>query len=200
VPFTATASDYQLDQWGTNKGLYMSAHSAYSATGGNELTGGTYARVAVTWSAASGFVKSLSGTPYNINAPASSSVSWIGFWDSLTGGTFQGMWPNAAGASAFAFAVPSSTGVFLAPGSGYTAGQTVVALPTGGSALPSGLSIGVVYFVISPSSDTFQLSATLGGSAITLTSDGAGYIQAVTTESFGSAGAFVVSSATITQA
>ena len=31
MPFSTAASNYQLDQWGTNKALYMSAHSAYSA-------------------------------------------------------------------------------------------------------------------------------------------------------------------------
>ena len=200
MPFTALAADYMLDQLGANKLLYMSAHSAYSATGANELSGGTYARVAVTWSAASGFVKSLSGTPYNINAPASSSVAWIGFWDALTGGNFQGMWPNASGASAFAFAVPSSTGVFLAPGSGYAAGQQLVAFATGGSALPSGVTAGTIYYVISPTTDTFQLSATSGGSALSITSDGSGYVQAIVTESFSSAGVFSVASTSVTQA
>ena len=96
MPFTSYATDYQLNQWAASKGLYMSLHSAYSLTGGNELAGGSYARVAPTWASAAGGVLSLSGTPYAMNAPASSTVGWIGFWDAATSGNFSGMWPNAA--------------------------------------------------------------------------------------------------------
>jgi hypothetical protein len=199
MPFTSYATDYQLNQWAASKGLYMSLHSAYSLTGGNELAGGSYARVAPTWASAAGGVLSLSGTPYAMNAPASSTVGWIGFWDAATSGNFSGMWPNAATASAYAFSVPSSTGTFLAPGSAYAATQTVVAFPTGGSALPSGLVAGTTYFVLTPSSDSFGLSTTSGGSPVTLTSDGSGYLQAVTFETFGSAGVFDVSAFSITQ-
>ena len=199
MPFTSYATDYALNQWAANHGLYMSLHSAYSLTGANELSGGTYARVPVTWGSASGGVISLASTPYAMNAPASSTVGWIGFWDASTSGNFQGMWPNAATASAYAFSVPSSTGVFLAPGSAYAATQPVVLFPTGGSALPSGVSAGTVYYALSPSSDSFELSATSGGSPLTLTSDGSGYAQAITLETFGSAGVFDVSSFSITQ-
>ena len=168
MPFSTYASNYQLDQWGTNHGTYMSAHSAYSSSGANELSGGSYARVAVTWASASGEVKSLASTPYTINCPASSTVAFIGFWDASTSGNFQGMMANAGGASPYAFAAPSSTSILLAPGSAYTANQTVVVFPTGGATLPTGLTAGTIYYVKSPSSDSFQLSATSGGSAITL--------------------------------
>jgi len=198
VPFSTYAADYQLQQWATNHGLYMSAHSAYSASGANELTGGSYARVAVTWGAPSGNVLSLSGTPYTINCPASSTVAFIGFWDASTSGNFQGMSANAAGASPYAFAAPSSTGILLAPGSAYAANQTVVVFPTGGSTLPTGLTAGVVYYIKSPSSDSFQLSATNGGSAITLSADGAGYVQAVNVETFSGAGSLSVTSGSMT--
>lgn len=198
MPFSTYASDYMLDQWGTNHGTYMSVHSAYSSSGSNELAGGSYARVAVTWSAASGEVKSLSGAPYTVNIPASSTVAFLGFWDASSSGNFQGMTPNAAGASPFAFAAPLSTGILLAPGSAYTANQTVVVFPTGGSTLPTGLTAGTVYYVKSPSSDSFQLSATNGGTAITLSADGAGYVQAITVEAFSGAGTLSVTSGSMT--
>lgn len=196
MPFSTYASDYMLQQWANSHAGYMSAHSAYSASGANELAGGSYARVAVTWSAAGSEVLALSGTPYTINTPASSSVSFLGFWDALTGGNFQGMTPNAAGASAYTFAAPSSTDILLAPGSAYTANQPVCVFPTGGSTLPTGLTAGVIYYISAPSTDTFKLSATSGGSAINLTADGSGYVQQCTTETYGSAGALSVSSGT----
>lgn len=198
MPFAASAGNYMLDQWGSNKGLYASAHSAYSATGANELTGGSpaYARIAVTWAASAGGTKALNGTLPTFNVPAGSSVGWLGFWDSLTGGNFQGMFPNG-GASPFAFAAPSSTSVLTAPGSAYAANQQVVVFPTGGATLPTGLTAGTVYYVKSPSSDMFSLAATSGGSAITLSADGSGIVQAITVEAFASQGTFPVSSGSV---
>lgn len=41
----------------------MSLHTAYSATGTNEVTGGSYAKQTITWGAASGRSKASSGNP-----------------------------------------------------------------------------------------------------------------------------------------
>jgi hypothetical protein len=195
VPLSTATADALLAYLAANDVLYMSAHSAWSATGGNELAGGTYARLAVTWGTPSSNSVALAGTPYNVNAPAGSTCAFVGFWTALTGGTFAGMVP-AGNAAGYAFSAPSSTGTLLAPGSAYVANATVCAFPTGGSVLPGGLAEGTIYYIKSPSSDSFELSATSGGSAITLTSDGSGFVQGITPESFGSAGTFTVSSGT----
>lgn len=195
MPLTAASANALLDYWGTNYAKNISLHSAYSATGGNELSGGTYARLAATWASAASGSKSLSGT-YNLNAPASSTVAWIGFWDALTSGNFTDMIP-AGNAIAYAFAAPASTSVLLAPGSSYAANQQVVVLPTGGSTLPTGLTAGTIYWTKSPSGDSFQLAATSGGSAISVTGDGSGIVQVIVPEVFGSAGTFTLSSATV---
>jgi hypothetical protein len=194
MPFVANSADYMLDQEGTNHALYLSLHSAYSATGGNELAGGSpaYARLAAAWSSAGSNSKVLSNSP-TFNVPAS-TVAYIGLWDALTGGSFRGMWPNASGASAYGFAAPSSTSTLLAPGTSYSAGQTVAVFPVAASSLPSGLSAGTIYYVKSPSADSFQLSATSGGAAITLTADGAGIVQSLVVAVFASQGTFQVSS------
>lgn len=195
MPLSTADLNTMLAAWTAVNG-WMSAHSAYSATGANELAGGSYARVAVTWGSPSGGSVALTGTPYSINAPASSSVAWVGFWSASSGGTFGGMFPGG-NASAFAFAAPSSTSTLLAPGSAYANGTTVVVLPVPGGTLPSGLAQGTIYYVVNASGDSFQLSATLGGSAITLTADGAGLVQAISAESFGSAGTYAVSAASV---
>ena len=196
MPFVNFSEDYMLDQWGTNHGTYMSLHSAYSASGSNELTGGSYARIAITWSSASGSSKALSGTPYTFNTPASSTAAFIGFWDASSSGNFSGMFPNG-GATVYTFAAPTSTSILLAPGSSYSAAQTVVVFPTAGSVLPSGLTAGTIYYVKSPSSDSFSLSATSGGSAISLSADGSGIIQAITVETFAGAGTMPVASGSV---
>ena len=196
MPFITYAADYMLNQWAANHGLYMSAHSAYSTSGAHELTGGSYARVAVTWTSASANSLSLS-TSYTINAPAGSTIAWIGFWDASSGGNFQGMFPNAGGGANYTFSAPSSTDILLAPGSGYAVTQPVVVLPSGGSVLPTGLTAGTVYYVSAPSSDSFKLSATSGGSAINLTADGSGYVQLIIVQAYGSAGTFTVTPGTL---
>lgn len=58
----------------------------------------------------------------------------------------------------------ASPGVITWTGHGLKAGREVV-LSTDG-ALPTGFTEGVVYYVVSPATDTFQLSATSGGAAI----------------------------------
>lgn len=191
MPFSTAGADYMLNQWAANEALYISLHSAYSGSGGNELTGGSpaYARQAASWSSASSNTAALSGS-YTWNVPASSTVAFFGFWTALTGGTFQGMFPDSAGGSPYAFTAPSSTSTLLAPGSSYASTQTVVVFAPAGATLPTGLTAGVVYYVKSPSSDSFQLSATSGGSAISLSADGSGIVQAIAPETFASQGTF----------
>lgn len=200
MPLSTAAADYLLDQFGTNKALYGSLHTAYSASGANEVTGGSpaYARQALTWASAASNSKALSGT-YSWDVPASTTVGWIGFWDAVTAGNFAGM-AAAGDASAYAFTVPSSTSTFLAPGSAFTSNEQVVILPTGGSTTPSGVTVGTIYYVKSPSGDSFQLSASSGpGAAVSITADGSGIIQPITVEAFGSQGTFTLSAGTASQ-
>lgn len=193
MPFSTADLNYVLTQWAANKALYMSVHSAYSSTGANELSGGSpaYARQSASWGTASGGSISVTGS-YSFNAPAASTAAWVGFWDALTSGNFAGMFPGG-NLTGYAFTAPSSTSTLLAPGSGYTSNTAVVPLNTGGSALPTGLTLGNTYFVKSPSGDSFQVSATSGpGSAVTLSSDGSGLIQGIVVETFGSQGTYSV--------
>jgi hypothetical protein len=85
-----------LDNFGTTYG-FASAHSADPGTTGtaNELTGGSpaYARKAITWASATSAapsVKALAATFPTFDIPAGSTVSFIGFWTLVTGGTYGG--------------------------------------------------------------------------------------------------------------
>jgi len=197
MPLSSTAENYALDQLGSNKLLYVSLHTAYSATGTNEVTGGGYARQAATWSAASGGSKALAAVLPSFSVPSSTTVEFVGFWDASTSGNFQGMFPNGGGAP-FTFSAAAATSVFSAPGSSYSNGQTVVVFPTAGSTTPGGFTAGTVYFVINASTDTFKLSATLSGSAVTVSADGSGIVAAITPEAFGSSGTFALTSGSVT--
>ena len=69
-------------------------------------------------------------------------------------------------------------------------------LPAIGATLPTGVTAGTVYYIVSASGATFELSATSGGSGINL-SAGAGLVVAVTLETFGAQGTFTLSSETL---
>ncbi|MEX5636531.1 hypothetical protein [Parafrankia sp. FMc2] len=170
---------------------YASLHSAYSATGANELAGGSpaYARQAIAWDAPSAGAVSLTGTE-SFNVPAASTVAWIGLWSAVTTGTFYGMIPNG-GFTPRAF-VGATTDTITAPGHGLTNGQRVVFIAAG-STLPTGLAEGTIYWVIGVSGDTFQVSTTSGGSAVDLTAAGSGFVQRIAPEAYELQGTFEVS-------
>jgi hypothetical protein len=67
---------------------YVSLHTADpTTTGGSEVTGGTYARVAVTWNAASGGSVTNSSA-LSINLPATTTAAYFGIWSASTAGTY----------------------------------------------------------------------------------------------------------------
>jgi hypothetical protein len=71
--------------------------------------------------------------------------------------------------------VDATGNTITATAHGWSAAQPVRFTVVGGS-LPGNVSAGTVYYVISPATDTFQISATVGGAAIDITSAGSGTI------------------------
>ncbi len=70
--------------------MYVSLHTgAVGTTGANEVAGGSYIRVAVTWGAASAGAMASTGA-VTINVPASTTVTSFGFWDASTSGNWLG--------------------------------------------------------------------------------------------------------------
>ena len=81
-----------------------------------------------------------------------------------------------ANATAYAFtATDASPCVFTATGSAYANGTQVT---LSGTSPPAGFTAGTVYYVVSASGTTFELSATSGGTAINSTSTGSGTVAA----------------------
>lgn len=211
MPFSTVAIDQALDalNGGSPSSIigFAALFSAYSATGtANELTGGSpaYARQAVTWSAASGGSKTDASVAGAFNVPAGSTVAFVGLFPGLSATTnFAGMGPNDAGTQYAFTATLASPCVFTAPGSSYSNGNTVVLFPGAGGTLPTGspgFVAGTVYYVVSASGATFELSATSGGSAINSSAVGSGIVQALTLETFGAQGTFTLSSETLSLA
>ena len=201
MPFATAADNQMLDALagGTPSSIigFASLHTAYSTSGASEVSGGSpaYARKAITWSAASSGSKAASSSPV-FDVPAGTTVAFVGLWSAASAGTFAGMAPNG-GATQFAFTAAVTGNLFTAPGSSYSNGNTVVLFAGAGATLPGGFTAGTVYYVVSASGVTFSLSATLGGSAITVSAAGAGIVQAITTESYGGQGTFTLSSDTL---
>lgn len=69
---------------------HISLHTADpGTTGTSEVVGGSYARVAVTWGAASAGVKSNTGSLV-FQVPAGTTVTHVAGWDAISAGTFRG--------------------------------------------------------------------------------------------------------------
>ncbi len=71
------------------------------------------------------------------------------------------------------FTATNADEIFHSVAHGMVAG-TPVKVANSGGALPAGLVAGTQYYVITVTADTFQLSLTVGGSAVLITTDGTG--------------------------
>lgn len=140
------------------------------AAGGTEVTGGSYARVAITnnatnFPAASGGSKS-NGTA--ITFPQA-SANWgtvvaLGVFDASTSGNL--LFYGWLGADSGVLFTATTADVLTAPGHTLVNDDQVRIQAIPGATLPSGLAEGTTYFVITVSGNTFSLSATQGGGAI----------------------------------
>lgn len=79
----------------------------------------------------------------------------------------------------YLFTAAAATDVFTAPGHALANGDAVAFR---GATLPGGIVAGTIYYVRDVSGTTFKVSATLGGVAINLTTDGSGWIFKSTPE------------------
>lgn len=170
----------------TNVAVYVSLHSDIpNSSGNNELTGGTYARVGVTWNTpASGAVTNNGALSHNV--PAGATVAYYGLWSASTSGTFYGSMPLNGTVKGFATAATDDTITSNAHGLSDT--NRIVVLAVAGESLPTGLSASTIYYVVSSTTNTFKVSLTSGGSAVDITAVGELFFQKVVPEVYGSAG------------
>lgn len=193
--FTDAVVQSMLDQLDTLV-THLSLHSGFpGAAGANELSGGSpaYARKAVTYAAASGRSKALSGNLV-FDVPAA-TVAWLGKWTALTGGTFRGFAP-LGGSGYLEFQVDVAGDKIISEGHGLSDDDKIVFF---GGTVPGGLTEGTTYFVVTGTSDDFQVAATQGGAAINLTSDGDAdvVVSQIVEEVFASQGQYTLTGHTI---
>ncbi len=157
---------------------------ADDGTGGTEVTGGSYARVAVTqnatnWPAYAAGLKQLAVAQTYAQASADwgDVVSW-GLFDASTGGN---LWVFGEMVGTIKeFASDGSTDIVYSPAHGFSNTDTVRVRALTGT-LPSGLSEGTTYYVRDAATDSFKLAASSGGAAIDIGS-GSGLIAKITVQ------------------
>jgi hypothetical protein len=160
--------------------VYLSLHTADPGlTGANEVTGGSYARQSIALTAASSSHTDNSGLLSFTLMPAVASpgVLFAGLWDAATVGNFfyGGPLTPATQLSA-AFSALASSDVITSYAHGLTTNDTVEFETALGTALPTGLTAGTLYYVIATglTTDAFEVSTTLGGGAVNITANGDG--------------------------
>jgi hypothetical protein len=170
-----------------------SLHTAYSATGVNEVTGGTpaYARKAITMAAAASRARAASTAPV-FDVPVGTTVRFIGIWTNA-GTVFRGMVAN--GGTERGFQIDATNNKVLCENHGLVNNDAVAFY---GGTPPGGLTEGTIYYVVGNTAadpDTFQVAATVGGAAIDLTTQQtpACKLSKVVEEAFGAQGTLTVS-------
>lgn len=206
MPFNDVAKNACLDALDesvsqiTHIGIYQVSDpgTATNATG-TEATGGSpaYARQAVVWAAASGGTKSNSGA-LTFDVPAG-TYGFFAMFNASTGNTsnYRGYIPFG-GSSAlkgfFSVDTNMANDQLFSVAHGVSDGDRVMLFNVFSETLPTGVSEGTVYFVVSSATNTFKVSATSGGSAVDITAvgGGEGFWQRVVPETFAAQGQITV--------
>lgn len=146
---------------------------AYQDLGVTESTGGSYARQAITWAAASGGTRTNSAQ-LSIPIAAGQTIQSVGVWDASTAGNSQGFWQIGSTVAGVGTAT-ASTDVIASFAHGVTTDDRVFFTgPVGQGTVPAGLSATTLYFVRATglTADAFTVATTSGGAAVNITADG----------------------------
>lgn len=145
---------------------------AYTDLGTTEASGGSYARQAITWAAASSGTRTNSAQ-ISIPINAGTTVQAVGVWDASTVGNSQGFWQIGSTVTGTG-TVTASTDVIASFAHGLTTDDRVFVTAPSGSSLPTGMAVATLYFVLASglTTDAFKLSATSAGASLAITTDG----------------------------
>lgn len=149
---------------------HASLHTAHpGTTGASEVSGGSYARKSIVVNVASGGARAQNAALV-FDVPAC-TVRFVGYWNDTV---FVGSAPNGGATPKNFMAVHSSDLVYSASHGFADTDKVVFVMGTA----PGGLTTGTTYYVRDATTDSFKVAATLGGTAINITS-AAGYQCAV---------------------
>ncbi|WP_242890289.1 phage tail fiber protein [Actinomadura litoris] len=89
MALTSATRDTMLDQLNA-LATHASLHTADPGSSGtSEVTGGSYARVAITWSSSSSGTKAITAS-VTLQIPAGTTITHFGLWSAISAGTFRG--------------------------------------------------------------------------------------------------------------
>lgn len=201
MPFNDPSKNVMLDALdeGASQITHVGAHTLTDpGTGTNanagEAAGGSYARVAVTFGAAASGQKANTGA-LTIEVPAG-TYGFLTLYNASSGNTnnYRGYVP--INGTARGFGTVDSAGVtadaIQSAGHGLADGDRVMVMNVLGESLPTGLTEGTIYHVVTSATNTFELSLTAGGASVDLTGQGELYWQKVIPETFASPGQITV--------
>lgn len=205
MPLNDTAKNLMLDGIDDSVATgwkFVGAHTLVDPGTGTtanagEATGGSpaYARQAVAQAAAASGAKSNTGA-LTIDVPAG-TYGFLTFWNTLTlnsGTQYLGYAPmgGALAIKGFASSDVIANDKLWSGAHGMSNGDRVMLFNVFAESLPTGLTEGTIYFVVGAATDSFQVSLTLGGSAVDITSAGEAFFQRVVPETFNAQGQITV--------
>lgn len=173
-PLVDSTINTALDDIGTRLDQ-ASLHTAFpGSTGASEVSGGTYARVAIAWNTAAS--RNLDSTAtVTFNVPSGNTVIWSGYYDTVPSpDAFMGYLPlkQSGDWGPRSYQVDITANTILLELAGPANDDRVVFF---NGAPPTGITEGDANWVVGVTAgtpDTFQVSLTQGGAAIDLTAEG----------------------------
>lgn len=207
MPFNTTSKNVALDALDesntqiTHIGVATAATEPGSGTNmaGTEASGGSpaYGRQSVTWGAAASEQKTNTNA-LTFDVPAG-TYAYFPMFNASTGNTnnYRGYIPMGGAAAIKGFGTVDATlanDQLFSRGHGLSDGDRVLLFNVFAETLPTGLTEGTLYYVVSSTTDTFKVSLTLGGAAVDITALGGGefFWQRVVPEVFASQGQITV--------
>ena len=173
----------------TTGSLYVSLHTGDPGTTGdqtvNEATYTGYARVAVArttggWTVTAATVANAASITFGQCTAGSNTIEYFGIGtDSSGAGKMLYSFPLCS--AYFDGTGKASNDTFTAPGHTLSVNDPIVFTSAIGGTLPGGISAGTIYFVKTVSGNDITISATLGGSTLDITADGAALVGKIST-------------------
>lgn len=158
----------------------------------NEVTGGSYARQQTDFAAAASGTTSNSGNIDFTSMPTTTVVGW-GAFDAVTSGNcFWTGWLSTVSGLALVRTADATANDVQSVAHGLANDDRVIFESVEGLTIPTGITAGTVYFVISTglTTDAFRISTTSGGAAVDITGTGSAVWRKVTVKSVNSGDTF----------
>ena len=165
---------------------------------GTEVTGGSYARQAVTWQSAGTPAAGQSGNTAQLTVPipAGSTPVAVALYDAVSAGTLLGYFPYGSSGQVVdgVASADATTDLLTSVAHGLTTDDRVMFWAITGDALPTGLSATTLYFVLASglTANAFKVATTSGGTAIDITASSEVAFAKTVPNTFSSAGNIVI--------